>query len=154
MTQAQTETSISNGRRRARSMRELLGDSFFDPTTPVETGQLKETRHYVWMGLSKGDSFYTLRGENKQELEEHANALLKRLDIQWTVKLSIPSDAYGNVPVGVGEHKLVSEGSGRTGKNSFLKLRNSFLEHGVIERDDWDDEGYMPKSYRVSGYHS
>jgi len=142
MTQIQTQTSISNGRRRARSPEEILGEM-------PKIEQPQATHHYVWMGLSKGDSFYTIRAGNREELEAIAESLSDLLNVQWTVKFSIPRDAYDHVPVGVGEHNLVSEGKGRTERNSFLELRNSFLEHGIIERDDYG--GHMPKVYRKLG---
>ena len=148
MTQTQTETSISNGRRRARTPAEILGEAFF----ASESEQPKETQHYVWMGLNHEEVFYTLRADNLSELETAAERFSDCLNVNWTVKFLISSGDYDNVPIGLAAHKLVSEDSGRTGRNSFLALRNSLLEHGRIEREG--DEGYMPKRHRMSRYHS
>jgi len=154
MTQTQIETSISNGRRRARTPEEILGEAFFAPAVATESEQPKEKWHYVWMGLSNGDSFYTLRAGDREELEAIAESLSDGLSINWTVKFSIPRDAYDHVPLGVGEHNLVNKDSRETGRNSYLDLRNSLLEHGRLDRDDKDDEGYMPKRHGISRYSS
>ena len=113
MTQTQTETSISNGRRRARTPAEILGES-------PRRERPKATQHYVWMGLNHGDVFYTLRADNLREMQAYAERLSHRCDIMWTVRFSISSDSYGNVPLGLGEHKLVNEDNGGTGRNSYL----------------------------------
>ena len=152
--QTQTETSVPTQpvpqvRKKARPLAEILGKAFFDMTEPDESELPEETHHYVWMGLSKGDSFYTIRAGNREELEAIAESLSDGLSINWTVKFSIPRDAYDHVPVGVGEHSLVNKDSRETGRNSYLDLRNSLLEHGIIERDDYG--GHMPKVYRNLG---